>query len=79
MVRRDHQDLPQRVVHEPKRILLDSTGCAVARLAVDKGKTSAALQKMMEGLPERMIIGTVAGFHALVPPPAMVSSLMPWT
>ena len=31
------EDLPEPVVHETKRILLDSVGCAIAGIATDKG------------------------------------------
>ncbi len=62
-------DLPGAVVHEVKCILLDSIGCGLAGLSVDKGKISVALARRLGGLPESTIIGigdqvscTSAGF-----------------
>jgi 2-methylcitrate dehydratase PrpD len=50
-------DIPKDVVHESKRILLDSIGCALAGLSVDKGKIVVQLAKEMGGPPESTIIG----------------------
>ncbi len=52
-----YEALPEPVVHEAKRILLDSIGCALAALTTDKGKMSVALAKMLGGPPEATIIG----------------------
>ena len=35
--------LPDEIVHEAKRILLDSFGCALAGVATDKGRLSIQL------------------------------------
>jgi len=50
-------DLPETVVHESKRIILDSIGCALAGLGIDKGKISVALARRLGGPPEASIIG----------------------
>ena len=51
------EDLPEPVVHEAKRILLDSIGCAIAGIATDKGKISIKLARRLGGPPESSIIG----------------------
>lgn len=54
----DFNDLPEAVVHESKRILLDSIGCALVGSSVDKGKISIGLARRLGGPPEASIIGT---------------------
>ena len=51
-------DLPDEVVHETKRTLLDSIGCAIAGLSVEKGKLALKLARRLGGTPESNIIGT---------------------
>ena len=53
-----YEDLPAAVVSETKRILLDSIGCALSSLSVDKGKMSVELARRLGGPPESSIIGT---------------------
>ena len=36
--RTNFEDIPERVIHETKRLLLDSIGCALAGVTADKGK-----------------------------------------
>ena len=50
-------DLPQAAVHEAKRVLLDSIGCAIAGLTTDKGKLSVQLARRLGGPPESTVIG----------------------
>ena len=50
--------LPDEVVHEVKRILLDSFGCALAGVTTDKGKLSIQLAKRLGEKSESSIIGT---------------------
>jgi 2-methylcitrate dehydratase len=52
-----YDDLPDKVVHESKRSLLDALGCAVAGIATDKGKISASVAKRLGGTAESTIIG----------------------
>jgi len=49
--------LPEEVVHETKRILLDSLGCALAGVATDKGRLSIQLARRLGEKPESTIIG----------------------
>ena len=51
-------DLPEAVVRETKRTLLDSIGCAIAGIAVDKGKISIMLARRLGGPRESSILGT---------------------
>jgi len=51
------EDLPQKVLHETKRLLLDSVGCALGGLTTEKGKLSAALARRWGGPNEATIIG----------------------
>jgi 2-methylcitrate dehydratase PrpD len=51
------EDLPEDVVRETKRILLDSIGSALGGLSIDKGKIAVKLAKRMNGLGEASIIG----------------------
>ncbi len=51
------EDLPEAVVHETKRILLDSIGCAIAGLISEKGKLSVRLARRLGGPLESTIIG----------------------
>lgn len=50
-------DLPQQVVHEVKRLVLDSAGCALVGLSVDKGKIAVELARLLGGTPEATILG----------------------
>jgi len=51
------EDLPQDVVHEAKRVLLDSIGCALAGIITDKGRIGVELARRLGGPPEASIIG----------------------
>jgi 2-methylcitrate dehydratase PrpD len=50
------EDLPQHVVHESKRILLDSMGCALAGLSTSKGKLAVRMAKRLGGPPDSTIL-----------------------
>jgi 2-methylcitrate dehydratase PrpD len=52
-----YEDLPQEVVHEAKRTILDTFGCALAALDTDKSKIAVQLAERMGGEPEATIIG----------------------
>ena len=52
------EDLPENVIHESKRILLDSIGCAVAGLNSKKGQCSVDVSRKLGGPQEASIIGT---------------------
>ena len=51
------KDLPDSVVHEAKRLLLDSIGCGLTGMSVDPGKMIIALARRLGGPPESSIIG----------------------
>ncbi len=52
------EDLPSSLVHETKRILMDSIGCILGAQTIDKGKMSLSLAKRLGGNPEATIFGT---------------------
>ncbi len=52
------KDMPKDVVHETKRVLLDSIGCAIAGHSMDLSRISVELAKRLGGPPESTIIGT---------------------
>ena len=59
----DFENLPEAVVHESKRIILDSMGCAVAGLSIDKGKISVALARRQGGPPLHQSLVRETKFH----------------
>jgi 2-methylcitrate dehydratase PrpD len=50
-------DLPEPIVHEAKRVLLDSIGCALASISSEKGRLCIALSQRLGGPPEASVIG----------------------
>ena len=52
------EDIPATVIHEGKRVLLDSIGCAVAGLNTDRGRASLAVVQALGGPPEASVFGT---------------------
>jgi 2-methylcitrate dehydratase len=52
-----YEDLPDEVVHEAKRSMLDALGCAVAGIATDKGKIAASIARRLGGTDESTIVG----------------------
>ena len=58
IVRQKFEDLPKDVVHETKRALLDSIGCAIGGLSMDRGKIARKLAARLGGPRESTIIGT---------------------
>jgi 2-methylcitrate dehydratase PrpD len=53
-----YDDLPQDVVHEMERTILDSVGCAIAGISTERGKISAELARKLGGPAESTILGT---------------------
>ncbi len=51
------EDLPEQVVHESKRLFLDSMGCALAGWSVDKGRLAAGLAEKLGGDAQSTIFG----------------------
>jgi 2-methylcitrate dehydratase PrpD len=58
VVKTRYEDLPTNVVHETKGILLDSIGCALGALSIEKGRIAVDLAKELGGKSEATIIGT---------------------
>ncbi|MFH1485447.1 MAG: MmgE/PrpD family protein, partial [Chloroflexota bacterium] len=52
------EDLPDNVVHETKRILLDSIGCAVGANSVQKGKIVINVARDLSGKAEATVLGS---------------------
>lgn len=52
-----YEDLPPEVVHETKRLILDTLGCGLGGYEVEKGKIGVALVKAMGGTGEASIVG----------------------
>lgn len=50
--------LPDEVIHEMKRVILDSIGCAIGGLSTDRGWIAVGLAKKLGGSSESTIIGT---------------------
>jgi 2-methylcitrate dehydratase PrpD len=51
------EDLPPSIVHESKRLLLDSIGCALGGMRTAPGEMAISLAKRLGGPPESSIIG----------------------
>jgi 2-methylcitrate dehydratase PrpD len=52
------RELPEEVVHETKRILLDSIGCAVGAYRMERGRICTELALKLGGPAEATILGT---------------------
>lgn len=52
------EDLPDKVIHEVKRNLLDTIGCALSGLSTEIGLEALALARSLGGRPESTILGT---------------------
>jgi len=52
-----YEDLPDSVIRETKRMLLDSVGVSFAAHAVDKGRICTEISQRLGGAPEATIIG----------------------
>ena len=66
-------DLPNPVVHETKRLILDSIGDALAAITTDPGKMIITLARRLGGPPEASIIGV--GERVEIP---SVEDIMTW-
>lgn len=53
-----YKDIPPEAVHEARRLLLDSIGCALGGLLVDKGKFGVKMARRLGGPRESSIWGT---------------------
>lgn len=52
-----YEDLPPGIVHEVKRLLLDTVGCGLGGLILEKGRMSVDLARRMGGVGESSILG----------------------
>jgi len=52
-------DLPEDVVHETKRIILDVMGCALGSLDLEKGRIAVEFAQKIGGRAEASILGTI--------------------
>jgi len=53
-----YEDLPLEVIHETKRLLLDSIGCALGAVRMERGRICAKLAENLGGKPEATILGS---------------------
>ena len=51
-------DLPRQVVHQTKRLIFDSIGCALGGYSSEKGRIARSFVKSLGGTPEATIIGS---------------------
>ena len=61
-----YEDLPEEVVHEAKRVLLDGIGNALGGIASDKGKIGVEFAHKAGGTPESSLIGVGGKYSASV-------------
>lgn len=54
----EYEDIPSDAIHEAKRLLLDSLGCALGGLSVTKGKIVVKMASRLGGPQESSIWGT---------------------
>ncbi|EUC13025.1 UNVERIFIED_ORG: 2-methylcitrate dehydratase PrpD [Burkholderia sp. CF145] len=52
------EDLPQPVVHEAKRLLLDTIGCALGAIDTTSGKIALEYVSMLGGTPHATVVGS---------------------
>lgn len=62
----DYENLPENVVHEAKRLLIDGIGNMLGGMASDKGKIGIQLAHRMGGVPESTLLGVGGKFSAPV-------------
>ncbi|HEX3960440.1 MAG TPA: MmgE/PrpD family protein [Trebonia sp.] len=62
----NYADLPDQVVHETKRLLLDSLGCALAGVTSEKGKWAVEFARtFFAGAPQATVLGVGDRMSAL--------------
>lgn len=52
-----YEDLPADIVHEAKRLIMDTVGCGLGGYAVEKGQMAVRLAVRQSGAPEATILG----------------------
>lgn len=53
-----YDDLPENVIHETKRMILDTLGCALGGVEIDKGRLGIEFARQIGGRPDATILGT---------------------
>ena len=53
-----YEDIPLAVVHETKRLILDTIGCALGGVGTTKGDIAVRLARSLGGPPEASLLGT---------------------
>jgi len=53
-----YEDIPKDVVHQAKRVILDTVGCAVSGFSIDPGKMIVHVIRELGGSPEATMIPT---------------------
>lgn len=69
-----YEDIPPRAIHEAKRFLLDSVGCALAAVANDDMRAMFRFTEKLGGTPEATVIGT--GHRTNAPNAALMNCLL---
>jgi len=69
-----YEDIPDRAVHEAKRFLLDSMGCALAAVRNDDMQAMYRFTEKLGGRPEATVIGT--GLRTNAPNAALMNCLL---
>lgn len=69
-----YEDIPARAVHEAKRFLLDSMGCALAAVRNDDMQAMYRFTEKLGGKPEATVIGT--GHRTNAPNAALMNCLL---
>jgi len=67
-------DIPSAVVHEAKRLILDTLGCALGGYSTDRGQIGIKVAKELGGNPKSSIVG--CGIKTSPPNAAYVNSSM---
>ncbi|MEE8567091.1 MAG: MmgE/PrpD family protein, partial [Anaerolineales bacterium] len=68
------EDIPQKAVHEAKRFLLDSMGCALIATRNQDMQAMHAFIKKLGGTPEATVIGS--GLRTNAPHAALMNCLL---
>jgi 2-methylcitrate dehydratase PrpD len=68
-----YEDLPGDVVREVKRLLLDTIGCGLGALGLDKGRMAVELVQRMGGRPESTVLAAAKSCPAPWPHSPMAS------
>lgn len=70
----NYEDIPERAVHEARRFLLDSVGCALAAVGNDDMRAMYRFTEKLGGTPEATVIGT--GHRTNAPNAALMNCLL---